>query len=448
MSDDWARILLTDPDLGAEPLSTVDIRRAVDDGRRLAKARRIGGVSAVAASMAIATALVPVAVADRDRDGAPAVVASAKPTSNPSRSPSPPPRPSPPAPPTGCNRVPLQLPAGTVDGSVFAGDPSGRFVVGLAHRKPTLERTATDDFAIGPDTGHHLVLWDGGQPSVLHPPTAGWLVGIDVNAAGTVALALIADHRTAAARTLNWVYREGTFTPLTAPGRWHTAQDIKARGDVVAAWHDAEGVHPPLVWPAGAPDQPRLQSGGDPGDGFVVQVGGIDDDGTVVGTATRAWPGSDPAPADASYSRPLYWSPDGMVHELPAPAGFGPNGSIGSVRAGIAVGAMERPNPDVDRRGSRATIWDLRGGTVLVDDRLFNAGPVNVHGWLVGQTADTDPGPRPAAIFAGRLILLPMPQGPMGDVGGARTLSDDGRTLAGTVRMPDDRYLPVRWLCS
>lgn len=464
MRDDWARSVLSDPDLGPEPPSTVDVGRAVRDGRRRARAGR-RTVVLVAAGTAVVMAAVPVALAFSDRDGG--VRGGGAPATSSATAVSTAPAP-PPSAPAACTREPLTMPDGAVDGVVHAGDPTGRYLVGMVYRVPAAQREGMRDYVIDPDGGNLLVLWDDGRPTVLRPPVPGQLQGVDVNAAGTVALGVVADHESDKARAVNWVYRDGRFTPLATPGRLHSsysAMSINARGDVAAAWLDAEGVHPPLVWPSGTPDRPRTLTGGDSGDTVAAAVGGIDDDGTVVGTAfpagVRERSATSPPPREETRSRPVFWSPGGKAQDLPLPAGFGPDGWVFDVRDGIAVGHLSRPDPDADRRGNRAVVWNLRTRTASIDDRLATAEAVNAHGWLVGRTPGDPPGPtdppeqptgdsagRPAAVFNGRLVPVPMPAPPAPDAGGAVTISDDGRVLGGFARTDADTSAPVRWICS
>jgi len=437
MADDWARTLLADPDLGAEPPSTVDPDRAVRDGRRRTRTRRAGTTLLVAGATTLIVAGVPAMLRPANQPGPAAMAASPAPTD------AQPPRATDTQPPASCRLEPLTRPAGAVEGSVFAGDPSGRYAVGVVHRDPIARRDGATDHVIGPATGNHIVLWDNDRPAVLSPPRSGSVYALAVDATGTAIVSLRADDGS----VVSWTVHSGAFTELANPGGGYAAVDINARGDIVGVWPDPAGVHPPVVWPAGRYGRPRVLTGGDPGDHVVAFAGGIDDDGTVAGTTASQWRGSSPPPADLVRAQPVVWSPGGVARALPAPDGFGSVGWVFAVRDGIAVGHVERPDPDADRRGNRAAFWDLRTGTATANEGVVWADAVNRHGWYVGRTAEQSPS-RPVAVYGNWIVMLPMPGAPTPDDGGAVTMSDDGRTIAGTTRTDAAGRQPVRWRCS
>jgi hypothetical protein len=424
--DEWARGLLADPGFGAEPPSKVDFHRAVRRGRQRLRLRR--------ASVTVASTGAAVLVAASLPTAGPGTITATQ-TLPPSVSPSASPsvaavKPVPPPAPTRCEREPLRLPAGAKGGLVHAGEPSGRFAVGVV--------TINDEVV--------PVLWDNGHPVVLSKPKPGNVLHLWVNSSGTVVMAVSNDYNYDKS---SWSYRDGKFTEFTGG---YTVAGINTRGDILGAWPDQAGIHPPVVWLGGDPANPRYLTGGDPGDRGVAAVSGIDDDGTVIGASVPwlLWDNTmDPLP-DNSPS-PVYWpASTGTARDLPMPPGWGPRGSVLGVRSGVAVGDASRPDPDKDRRGNRAVFWDLSQGTVALDDRLTYAADVNVHGWVVGRIPAASPAsiPPPAAAFAGSVVLLPMPwRGP--DAGGAVSISDDGRVIMGHVRAGDDEpAIPVRWLCS
>lgn len=383
MQDEWARSVLAEPGLGPEPPSTVDVGRAVADGRRRVRARRATGVAAVAAGTALAVMAIPAGLAPRG--AGPAPTASVEPH---------------PSVPTACTVQTLPLPPGAQSAMVTDGEPSGRYLVGTALINDRLQS----------------VRWDNGQPSVLPAAGSGEAGVIVVNATETVAFTTV-DGESGA--VTSWLRRGTTVTSL--PGR-HYVVDINARGDVLGA---GKGGDSPVVWRAGRYDRPEPLSGGPP-----VTARALDDDGIVVGGAEAV-----------DGQRPVYWSPDGAVHALPTPTGYGPGGVASHVRGGLVAGRINI-GPE-GTTGSRPAVWNLRTGAVTLVDTPETIIALNRHGWLVGVAADQ----KLVAAFGAQPVPLPLPAG-AGDNSRAMSLSDDGRVIGGYAAVGDNRFTPVRWNCS
>lgn len=423
IDDEWARTLLADPGIGTEPPSKVDPRLAVRKGRQRLRRRRTTIAVTAAGVAVLAVTGLPLLAPASNAPGLPPVAenrASATPST----------RGNPPAAPTHCRRERLDLPARATAGHIFGGEPSGRYAVG---------EVLIDDKDVP-------VLWEGTRPVVLGKPVPGHLQAMAVNSSGTVVLAMQTDG----GDRLSWTHRDGRFTQLGGVG--YSAVAINARGDVVGTWADNPGIHPPAIWPAGQTGNPRVLNGGDPGDHTAASARGIDDDGTVVGTiASLGRYDNRTSPPPDSGARAVYWPADGgPARELPPLPGFGRTTWVLGVRSGMAVGHVARIDPDKDRRGNRAVVWDLAAGTVTVDDRLAYAGDVTPHGWVVGRSSKEAPAGQVApsvAVFAGNVVELPMASLPLPDSGGGISISDDGRVIYGSA-FDKGGLQPMRWLCE
>lgn len=101
-----------------------------------------------------------------------------------------------------------------------------------------------------------LVRYADDAPTVIEVPE-GRLLTAEVNRAGVVAGASNTGSDPVISHV--WVYRDGALHDLSLPEGFQTVQnvDINGRGDVVATVcsGDRYGV---ALWPAAAPDQPRL----------------------------------------------------------------------------------------------------------------------------------------------------------------------------------------------
>ena len=383
--DDAARVkelLLTAP----VPPARVDLDRAIADGRRRERGRRLIWTAGSATLVAL---IVTGGVAGVDQLR---TVPAGKPVAPPasvatSTSPSAPPSPS--ASPTadGCTVADLPGLTGLMPTVV---DPTGTYVV--------------VDQVVEAGDAWQAVLVTGGQRTTLPLPAgttnqqtyginaSGWMVGMASNgASGQVAFEL----------------KNGKATKLPKlPGYQHSkASAINAAGDIVgAAWNDGADV--PVLWPASAPGTvKRLGSGA----GAAMAIG---DDGTIAGTAGDG-------------EAPWVWDTQGNGHALATPPGV-VQGKVFAIRGDWAVGWA----------GTSATgevglaRWNLRTGAV--DTFGGMAGPsrmVNARGDLVvglsGAGSNT-------VIRDGSPLALGT--GPYnGGTASALWISDDGRTVIGSV---------------
>ncbi|WP_426508296.1 hypothetical protein ACPPVO_57815 [Dactylosporangium sp. McL0621] len=276
--------------------------------------------------------------------------------------------------------------------TVAAGDPTGRYQVGRA--------------SDGPDA--ISVLWDRGQWTRLDDLAVN---PADVNANGAVV-----GTRPGARNRLDgigWMYRDGRLQEL-AGGDHVLATGVNDRGQIVG---NIEGKG--VTWASA--DSPPVDLPVPAGYEGPAGAGGIDEDGTVAGTLKQD-----------GVSVPVVWLPDGRVERLETP-GPGLIDPIG-IRNGWVIG----------NRWEGAVRWNLRaGGPVATIGGGHNAEGPNSSGWLVRQVF---PG---AELEAGgvRVPLTPPDGTRPAAVIDPRSISDDGRTIAGQI--PNDRsgstaYL---WTC-
>lgn len=417
--------------LAGEPAgaSTVDIRRAIADGRRRQRVRRVAGGSAVAAATALVVAGVPVALAAADGPDTPppAATPSAMPAS-PTASSGSPTASSGPVPPSECQLQDLPVPEGAYQSLVTGGDPTGRFLLGRSYdwEAPTIQ----------------VLLWDDGEPVAVDMPGADPALD-DANSSG-VAVGTSYETYQGADHPVSWIYRDGQLTRL--PGEDVAVSAINEPGVVVGTREDPEREQVPVVWRSATAEPEDLSV---PDDSWSVEAHDVDGDGTVVGS------GSDrdqrPDPPEHSF----VWLPDGTRQELPMPevdhgtvTGF----AARSIQDGVVIGHATRDLGDglIDLPAFR---YDLRTGefTGLSGGVEFGVEAWNAAGWVVGHTRDG------LVLLAGsEPVALPYPELPedplvrAGQLPIVATVSDDGRTVAGQVHIGggEDWYArAVAWRC-
>jgi hypothetical protein len=411
MSDDIFRVLKDQP----APAPRVRVEDVLTAGRAKVRARRAGTVAAAAAAvLAIVAAVVIVWSGEGTRRTMPV---GPLPTTAPGRTPS---SPSPAA--RKCTAAQL-APAGATRPEVFIQgmDPSGRYIVG----------------ELGAQQGRGVVLWTDGVPRILSTneadePTA-------VNSSGVVVGRRTNNKIAVPIKSVN-----GAFVTLPMPkgAVAATATAINTRGDIVgyAVFEpvSASGSVPALstgaakavMWPAGAPQTPRLLPGGM----RMSQAFAVDDDGTVAG-------GIDDG------EQPYMWHPDGRGEALAQPADR-PGGWIMGIRGDWAFGVVDYLKdsvlvPTVGRRMARGLLaygrWNLATGQVESLERFTPSGLAD-DGTLVGYQSAID-GPVVWRDGTGRQ-LPGLPGKPVGGV--ADRISADGRIVVGRLF---EGQTPVIWHC-
>jgi len=396
--------------LNREPAapSTVDIERAIADGRRHQRVRRAVGYTTVAGVTALALLALPtVAGAPRQTAAAPTtapaptgVDGSAEPTATP-----PVVQPAP-APPKACVVSKLPVLDGDPMSIVTGADPTGRFILGRSYGRSGGAKT--------------VLIWDAMKPSKVDMPGDDVQLG-DISSSGiAVGLSFVDGEVTP------WLYRDHKLTQLpgVTSGGAHAINDA----GVIAGYRiDADGHNRPVIWPtltSPAVDLPVP-------DGWTGEAYDVDDDGTVVGTLA----------GPRGIERGYLWAPDGTRRELPKPHEAGP-GSIRAftIRNGWVTGIAHGDN------GAMAVRWNIGSGQVSVFLKLnVRADMANKHGWLVGSDQHGQ------GLFVSDLgpLLLPdlvQHRDPLDVI--ATTLSDDGRVIAGQAEDGDEVYQAVVWECA
>jgi hypothetical protein len=275
--------------------STVDVQRAMADGRRGLRTRRLAGVGAVAAVTALVVAGVPVALAAVRAPLNPPVAAA---TVTPSATPTPTPSPSPesfpvptaspepaPEPPTSCELELPPLPADASQSWAFGTDPTGRIVFGKYHQPA------------GPDlTSITPVLWIDGEAVPLDGAGEDPNIAA-VNSSGVAVGSGFVGETEAEIRRVAWIYQDGEVTELAGDDAEPFA--ITDDGMVVGTVSDRTV---PVVWPS--PDAPAEQlPTPELTDNWIISE--VKPDGTIVGFNNDDLENS------------FVWWPDGSVQAIP-----------------------------------------------------------------------------------------------------------------------------------
>ncbi|MGI5145729.1 hypothetical protein ACQEVC_04905 [Plantactinospora sp. CA-294935] len=465
--DAAARNLLRPLDGDPDQPSTVEIDTLLRTGRRRVRRRRLLAGGGLAATTAVVLVAVPVALAAvRDDepiapDPAPGQVVQPGPTPDDRHTADS----TPPPVLSRCTPHRLPLPDGATESQVLDGDPTGRYLVGVA-RDPRTARTWT-------------LRWDRGAMTVLEPPTTD-PARLLVNSQGVVAGDGIA-VRDGTAVQVSWVYRYGRYVDLTDSNGGYLGDvlDLNERGDVLGgirtfAYQGGStgtkgGPPQPTGGAAGTPGEPAASPGGGRSDGYTVVSGrhpavwaagaeqsptrlgedgtgspyatGLGDDGTLVGGMLRS--GTD------QVVRMLVWAPDSTVRTLAPPPRHGVTTGNLSIRGGWVLG-WSVASPGAEQKVV-PTRWNLRTAEATPLTGLAGAAAINRSGWVAGFVRDAAGVETPAVLAGERPVVLPLPDGAVPGRAGpaAVSVSDDGRVVGGLVSVgPDDATAAVRWTCE
>jgi hypothetical protein len=397
--EEYATVVLRRLDGPLPGTSTVDIGRAVAEGRRRRRIRRLTGLLSAGTATAVVLVAVPVAVgALRPASPSPGVVmldGSGLPTGTAAVVAQPPPAP------TACTIAKLPVPQGEMS-LVTGGDPTGRYLVG---------RSYPDDTG-----GRPLLMWHDGVVRQIDVPGDDQAFS-DVTSTGDAVGATFIDGRSTGLAYLN-----GKLYQLA--GADSEARAINAQGVIVGTadkravlWRSATSTPTPLATPAGD---------------WQGEAYGIDDDGTIVGTVQSG-----------GVEAAVVWYPDGSVHELAksnsGPSNSGPMDGARAFRlyAGWATGMA----------GRVAVRWNVHTGTAQPIPELSPpVEGVNRYGWVVGTDQK---GHAVLVSDAGALTLPSLVSQVQGTDNIAYVISDDGRTIAGQSVLGDQDHTvrAVVWHC-
>jgi uncharacterized membrane protein len=437
--------------LDSEPRtpSTVDVRRAITDGRRRRRLRRIagyGGVAALTALGVVGASVAAGALGDAKPDTSATggqQAAAAKPKS-PYKIPGTPGwKAAAATAPTSCTLEKLPVPDNEPMALVSGGDPTGRYLVGRSY----------------PGGGRYqAVIWhDGKVKKVMLPGDLEESLQ-DVNSAGTAVGWSYQGKSEKDTGPVPYVYADGKVSKLPGAERG-SALAINDAGAIVGDDNNKT----PLVWPSATKRPIRLPlpagaSGGEASD--------IDEDGTVVGNVEPA--GAGVSGAGIKESVPYVWFADGTHRKLPMPTLDGTTATTARVlgiRNGWATGSASlsdftrdpkagaSADPAAKAKGAanakslRAVQWNVRTGDVRVyADLQFMANAVNAQGWQVG----TDQQGRPVLATDDATVVLPDLVGHDRDglANIPNTVSDDGRIVGGQADDATGTIQAVVWRCQ
>jgi uncharacterized membrane protein len=411
--------------------STVDVARAMADGRRKRRTRRAAYAGAATAT-AFAVVGASVVAGGLAGGGDPKVVATGTPGAAASKSPKPkgayeipgaPGWKAPAAsPPTRCVIEQLPTPDGEPMALVSGSDPTGKYQVGRSYPK---------------GGGYVATVWvDGKAVKVDLPGDMEELLG-DANSAGTaVGWSYASSGEEDDAGPVPYAYHNGEIVKLKGV-KYGSAFAVNEAGAIVGE----EAGKYPVVWTSVTAKPIRLPV---PAGTESATANDIDEDGTVVGDVDR---------------RAYVWFADGTHRALPVPEVDGKPADaamVSKIRNGWAIGlarvnggpAMGDPASKAERAKAAAgggmypVRWNLRTGEVRVVPELkMRAEAVNAQGWQVGPSQKNQ-----AVLLAdGKAVVLPgLPMG--GTMGNA--LSDDGRTIGGQSDDKNGVIQAVVWHCE
>lgn len=320
-------------------------------------------------------------------------------------------------PPTSCEAQWLDVPDGYGGSEVTAGSPDGRYLIGGVHT------------AVGDTTS---VLWTDGTPKLLDTPGSN----PSFHGVNDDGVAVGRDTPDAQWPSEPLVYQDGKISVLPGVNGHGEARGINSNGDIAGVLQVKLTSNPPtppgansfpVRWRAGQTSVEKLPV---PEGTTDVYVGGITEDGTVVGVDMTA-------PAKP---RVYAWPMTGDRYELPLPAGDLRGESV-TVAGSMVAADFRTPN------GWGAALWNIDdvGVPVVVSTSVEFVYGVNANGWIVGWGYSGDgEGALLASVEGGDLFL----QGPAQGLSTTSTVSRDGHTLAGETPTGEDVQNAVIWTCS
>ncbi|MEV7623622.1 hypothetical protein [Actinoplanes sp. NPDC089786] len=415
---DLLRSLSDEPDTP----STVNIRKAMDVGRRR-RVRRSAGYAGAAALTAIAVTGTSVAInlAAGDQAAPPAPEAAAGGKPKPSAS-APAVAPTAKAP-AGCVIHRLKPPDNAPMALVSGADPTGKYVVGRSYPKAG---------------GYQAVIWNDGKGKKVMLPGDSEESLQDVNSAGD---AVGWSYQGEAVGPVPYAYAGGKVIKMRGP-KYAEPRAINNAGVVVGVANGANlSAGAGLRWPSPTAEPVPLPV---PAGTTSTRPMDIAEDGTIVG--------------GLNFETPVMWTADGEMRELPMPEIDGRPAAVAQafdVSDGWATGMASTekiaPGSGGGAKSASAPIfavrWNLRTGQAQVVKQLKDpADEVNALGWMVG----TDAKGYATLVAGGTAVRLPdLGKNPGDGVTTiATTISDDGRFIAGQSDNKDEVIQAVVWRCE
>ncbi|HEU4426596.1 MAG TPA: hypothetical protein VFR67_29020 [Pilimelia sp.] len=412
---------LREPQAGPSGPCSADVARAIAQGRRTIRRRRLAGAGGVAGVTALAVVALPViAGAWREAPAGGTGVATPSITRPPAVSPG---DRRPGGVPAQCTAARLPVPDGVNRSIVTGVDPTGRFVLGRSYPG---------------GSSHQVLIWDNGTPKRIAVPGADQALN-DANSAGVAIGSSFQSDK-----MVPWVYKDGKVTRLHGV-QWGAPIAIGETGRIVGYRGASVSVaeQTPVVWSSPEAEAVDLPL---PGNGWRGSVSSVGPDGTVVGTVTP--PG---AGAEGDRAKGYLWAPDGSVRMLPVPtidgvpaAGF----SASVIDGDWVVGYAARYMPQEKVFEHIAMRLNLRTNEwapyPVVVPYNFTAVSINNRGWMAGLTGFHDH-ERPAVVSDAGLRHLPEYRGLTKQR--ATGISDDGRVIAGQGDDSGNRVQALIWRC-
>jgi hypothetical protein len=412
-----ADVVLRTLDELPETPSTVDIERAVADGRRRRQAKRIGGYGAAAGCTALVL-IATTAIAGTWRGSEQPSPGTSMPATSDAAPPAPPA-------PKACTLSKLPIPDGRAMALVTGGDPTGRFLLGRTYPPPA---------SAGGGMDLHIVIWDRLQPTMVAVPGDDQSL-IDINTSGVAVGNSFDPGETA------YFYRDGRVGRLPG-GQGVAVRAINDAGTVVGSGDHGQ----PLIWHSVDQSPVALPL---PPDAVTGVAFDIDEDGTVIGAVGR----------DRFTTRPYVWLPNGTGRELAIPADLAASASVpafppsadgrkaGTRSVPLAIVYNIRNGWITGRIGMTPVRWNLRSGEVRTFPEFAGmADGVNRHGWQVGIDRQ---GRAMLVSDAGPVILPDLATHTAGGLQNIpNTVSDDGTVIGGQSDDRDDVIRAVVWTCS
>ncbi|GIH11049.1 hypothetical protein Rhe02_91160 [Rhizocola hellebori] len=395
--------------------STVDIGRAIAEGKHRQRVRRMRVVAATAGVSAVAVMAIPFALQSIDRkpvglaSAAPSAPASATPTAKAGFQTRPYDRSGTRALPASCTPRKLAVPGGNgIQSYVTNVDPSGLYATGRIYdddQNPVIWRD-----------GHPTQISMGGDDDMLQDATSkGDAVGFSYRSDGPQAQA----------------YVGGVLTKLR--GGSAEASGINERG-AISGFLDEGRTRTAVTWPSAASDPVRLAV---PEGTLRAMANDIDEDGTIVGNIVRFLPNN---------GRIAYvWYPDGTAQALPTPVWEGQYATdfdARSISNGWVTGYVT-----LAQKRSAGVRWDLVTGKVMVLDGLEWSNDVSRFGWIVGMNTHQD------AVMTDGVNTVPLTAlyaKPEYGMNWGEAISDDGLTIVGhnDDKSYDGLQRAVIWKCK